>query len=264
MKLLNCWKNLLKSVLLSYGLLLAGDPEIIALTSEIGFLLDPAENKYYNVFPDVSGFESAQFYQVKPNRIEVHIVSVQFTRKKKIRRAMNLRKFSNMQVRIKQIRIMTENDREEMAQDFTYLKVEEILKSIIPNQYVKIKHRSGKKINGTFLEYNEQKLIVQTPASIQIIPVWDMEKISYRQEIISRPDWKLRIYGLAGIFGLSLMEVWNKQTKPQAEMTWHNRFMGSALGTLAGAEIYDTMLILLTPKTHFALTATEQEKLKNN
>ncbi|MEE8335086.1 MAG: hypothetical protein V3S48_01465 [Candidatus Neomarinimicrobiota bacterium] len=264
MKLSSYWKNLLKTGICGFSFLLAGDQEIIALTPQIGFNLDPAENKYYGVFTDITGFESAQFYQVTPNRIEVQIVFVEFARKKKSRRAMNLRKYSDLQVRIKQMRVMTDSDREKMADDFTYLKTEEILSSIIPNQYVDIEHRSGKKIKGTFLEYKKQKLVVQTPVSIQTIPVWDMEKISFREQIIKRPKWKLQIYGLSALLGLGLMEVWNVQTKPRTEMVWHNRFMGSAIGTLAGAEFYDTMIILLTPKTHFALTPAELEQLKNN
>lgn len=246
-----------------WGVLWAQEPGIIALTNQIGYTLDAVENKYYGVFTDIPGFESAQFIEINPNRYEVRIVFVEYTRKKISKRAFNLRELNDLQIRLKQMRPITEEDREAMREDFTYLKVEETLNNIPKGQYVNIKHWSGKRINGTLLYYGKQKLIIQTPVSMETVPVWEMERISYRKNIVDRPNWKLKIYGIAALAGLMLMETWNVQTNPRAEMVWHNRFMGAAIGTLAGAEVYDTIMILISPKTYFALTPAEMEKLKN-
>jgi uncharacterized membrane protein required for colicin V production len=44
-------------------------------------------------------------------------------------------------------------------------------------------------------------------------------------------------------------------------MKWHNRFMGAIFGLVAGAEVYDTSMILLSKKTQFGLTPEEMDKL---
>ena len=90
-----------------------------------------------------------------------------------------------------------------------------------------------------------------------------MERINYRENIINRPDWKLSIYGIAAIMGFGMMESWNQQKNPEWGLKWHNRFMGAIFGLVAGAEIYDTSMILLSKKTQFGLTPTELDKLNH-
>jgi hypothetical protein len=88
-----------------------------------------------------------------------------------------------------------------------------------------------------------------------------MRLIKYREQIIRKPEWKLNIYGLAAILGVGLMETWNRQTSPDWGYKWHNRFIGATLGLVAGAEVYDTSMILLTKRTQFGLTPEELDKL---
>jgi len=57
------------------------------------------------------------------------------------------------------------------------------------------------------------------------------------------------------------METWNRQTRPEWQFKWNNRFSGSILGLILGAELYDTAMILFTPQTHFGLTSNELDKL---
>ncbi len=250
--------------LLLFSTLSSQNQEIIPLTDSIGFNLDAAENKYYGVFKDIPGFESAQFYEINRNRIEARITYLEYSRKKVSRRAMSLREFTNLQFRVKQMPIMTLKDRDEMADDFTYLRTDEILSSIPKDQFVKIKHRSGKRLSGTLVAYLNQNLIIQTPLSLEKVKISNLERVTYREKIISRPEWKLRIYGMTALLGLFIMESWNNQTNPRTEIQWHNRFIGAAVGTLAGAELFDTFEILASPKTHFGLTPSELDALKNN
>ena len=88
-----------------------------------------------------------------------------------------------------------------------------------------------------------------------------MERINYREEIIKRPEWKLRMYGVSAFLGFVLMESWNRQTNPSFGPKWHNRFVGAIFGLVAGAELYDTSMILLSKKTQFGLTPSELDKL---
>ena len=61
--------------------------------------------------------------------------------------------------------------------------------------------------------------------------------------------------------GFGVMEFWNRQTNPSFGPKWHNRFMGAIFGLIAGAEVYDTSMILLSKKTQFGLTPAELDKL---
>jgi hypothetical protein len=88
-----------------------------------------------------------------------------------------------------------------------------------------------------------------------------MERITYREQIIDRPEWQKFIYSGAALAGLLMMELWNHQTDPIWGYRWHNRFIGATFGLLAGAEVYDTSMILLSKKTKFGLSSEDLEKL---
>ena len=70
--------------------------EVIPLTKHIGFTLDAEENMYYEVFTDIPNFKSAQFYEIKVNRIEARISFVDFTKIKLSRRTFNLRELTDL------------------------------------------------------------------------------------------------------------------------------------------------------------------------
>ncbi|MFQ6611563.1 MAG: hypothetical protein ACE5D2_00495 [Fidelibacterota bacterium] len=263
MKLLSYWKQPVRAGIFLFCLCLYGQRgEIIPLTPAIGYTLDAAENLHYEVFTDIPGFESAQFFEINPNRIEARIVFVEFSRRKASRRAYSLRQWSDLQLRVMGIPALSDEERSRIGKNLTYLRTNEILASIPVGQYVNIKHRSGKRIKGTLLSYGDRSLTIQTPVSVEQIKIWEMERITYREKIIQRPTWKLGMYGVAGVLGLLMMEVWNRQTSPRAEMVWNNRFMGAIYGTLVGGEVYDTIMILTSPRSQYGLTQAEMEKLK--
>jgi hypothetical protein len=260
---LNYWKNLYKHILIFAVILpLAGQKgEVIPLTKHIGFTLDAEENRHYNVFSDIPNFESAQFFEVKANRIVVRISFVDFTKIKISRRAFTLRELTDLQFRINQKPQITDDIRESFRKNLTYLRTKEVLENIPKGQYVSVKHTNGKLIRGTLLSYRKERLVLQTPFAVKQIPITKMERIDFRETIISKPEWKLTVYGLAALMGLGLMESWNRQTNPEWGYKWHNRFMGAIFGLFTGAEVYDTSMILLSKKTQFGLTPAELDKL---
>ena len=67
--------------------------EVVPLTKHVGYTLDAEENQYYEVFPDISNFESAQFFEINNNRIETRISFVEYTRIKVSRRAYTQKEF---------------------------------------------------------------------------------------------------------------------------------------------------------------------------
>ena len=94
-----------------------------------------------------------------------------------------------------------------------------------------------------------------------MIKMTSMERITYRDNIIDRPRIAKFIYSGAALMGLIMLELWNRQTNPIWAYRWHNRFFGATLGLLAGAELYDTSMIMMTKKTKFGLSASELKKL---
>lgn len=264
MKLLTHWKIFHKTLVyfvLSLPLI-AQDGEVISLTKHIGHTLDTEENLYYKVFTDIPNFNNAQFYQVEPNRIVVRISFIQYTKSKISKRAFSLKKFTDLQIKLNKLPQITDKIRDSFRDNLTYLRTKEVLENITTGQFVSVKTRSNKWVKGTLLSFKKNTLQLQTPFSIKKIPITQMERINYREKIINRPNWKIYFYGIAAFMGFTLMETWNHQTSPEWTVKWHNRFSGAIFGLVAGSEVYDTSMILLSKKTQFALTPEELDKLK--
>ena len=263
MKSKNYWKKLNKifTIIITCALLFSQEGEVVEITKDIGYTLDAEENLYYKVFTNIPNFESAQFFEISRNRIESRISFVEFTQIKISKRAFNLKGFNDLQFRLKQMPTITDDIRESFRKNLTYLRTKSVLDNIPTGQYLEVKNINGRWIKGTLLAFNNNKLLIQTPVSIKQVPMNKLKQIKYREKIISKPDWKLNIYGLAALLGFGLMETWNRQTSPDWGYRWHNRFIGATLGLVAGAEVYDTSMILLTKKTQFGLTPEELDKL---
>ena len=234
------------------------------MSKHIGHTLDAEENLYYNVFSNVPNFNNAQFFQVKPNRIIARISYLDYTKIKIAKKSYNLKKFTNLQISINKKPRITDKIRASFADNLTYLRTKEVLENIPAGQFVSVKTRSNKWVKGTLLSFKKNTLSLQTPISIKKIPMTQMELINYREKIIDRQDWKIYIYGIAAIIGFTLMETWNIQTTPEWGVKWHNRFSGAIFGLIAGAEVYDTSMILLSKKSQFELTAKELDQLSLN
>jgi small nuclear ribonucleoprotein (snRNP)-like protein len=157
---------------------------------------------------------------------------------------------------------ITADDRLLVKGNLTYLETDKILNNIQEDQYVTIHHRSGRRIRGTLKKYSEKMLAIQTPVSLEKIPIWDMESISYRESIKNRSNWEYPLFFFSALAGLILAEGWNEQTRPNIDSIWHYRFLGTMAGLLAGSEAFQIFNVLTSPKTFFALTPEEMDRLK--
>ena len=239
----------------------AQNSEIVQLTKHIGFTLDAEENKYYEVFTDIPNFESAQFFQINTDTVQSRISYLEFTRKKISIKNFTTKSFVDLQIRLSKKSPITDEIRDSYRKNLTYLRTKDILANIPKGQFVEVNHINGKKIKGTLISFNKDRLFIQTPMSVKMIKMTSMERITYRNKIIDRPEWQKFIYSGAALLGLMMMELWNRQTDPIWAYRWHNRFFGATLGLLAGAELYDTSMIIMTEKTKFGLSSSELEKL---
>jgi hypothetical protein len=174
-----------------------------------------------------------------------------------------MREFIELQHHVDVQPPITDRDREGIRKNLTYLTTVNILESIPPDQFIIIKHRTGKKIRGALIGLEKRQLSIQTPISVETIPIWDMASITYRKKIRELPKLKGFLYALSALGGVILAEVWNEQTRPRIDQVWHFRFIGTVLGILTGAETYQAVNIISSPKTFFALTPEEMDKLKN-
>lgn len=240
----------------------AQDGDIIPLSQKVGLTLDAEENLFYNVYTDIDGFESAQFYEVSTNTVIARISYVQYSQQKTSKRKYKMMEFLRMKEAVDLQPVITAEDRKLVKENLTYLETDEILSAIQEDQYVTVHHRSGRMIRGTLKEYGEKFLRIQTPVSLENIPIWDMESISYREEIKNRTSWKFPLYGISSFAGLILAEGWNEQTRPYIDSIWHYRFLGAMAGLLVGSEALQTFNVLTSPKTFFALTPEEMDRLK--
>ena len=239
MKSNNYWKKLNKifTIIITCALLFSQEGEVVEITKDIGYTLDAEENLYYNVFTDIPNFESAQFFEISSQKIEARISFIEYTNIKTSRRAFDLKEFSNIQFRLKKTPNITDEIRQSFRKNLTYLKTKSILENIPTGQYLSVKHRNGVWLRGTLLSFRNDRLLIQTPFSIKQVPITKMERVTFREKIITMPEWKIAIYGLAALAGLGLMETWNRQTAPNWGYKWHNRFIGGIFGLVAGAEV---------------------------
>ncbi len=242
--------------------LLAQNGEIIPLSQKVGTVLDAEENLFYNVY-DIEGFESAQFYEISLRTVIARITIVEYSQQKISKRKHSMMEFLRMKEAVDVQPWITDEDRRLVKENLTYLSTNNILTSIPENQFVVIKHRSGRRLRGTLLNYDSKELTVQTAISLEKIPIWDMESISYRESFKIRSDWKYPLFAFSALAGLALAEGWNEQTRPAIDNVWYNRFLGAVAGMLAGIEVFQTFNVLTSPKTFFALTPEEMDRLRD-
>ena len=241
----------------------AQTPDIIPLSKKVGLTVDAEENVFFRIFPDIDGFYSAQFYDVGNNKIIIQIVFVEFSQRSVRRRFLTMREFIELQQHVDLQPYITTHDREGISTNLTYLTTMNILESIPPDQFIIIKHRTGKKVRGAYIGVEKRQLTIQTPISVEKMPIWDMASITYRKNIRELPKLKGFLYALSALGGVILAELWNEQTRPRIDQVWHFRFLGTVLGMLVGAETYEAVNIISSPKTFLALTPEEMDKLKN-
>lgn len=242
--------------------LLAQNGEIIPLSQKVGTVLDAEENLFYNVY-NIDGFESAQFYEISLRAVIARITFVEYSQQKISKRKYSMMEFLRMKEAVDVQPWITDEDRRMVKENLTYLETNNILTGITENQFVIIKHRSGRKLKGTLINYDNKELTIQTAISIEKIPIWDMESISYRESVNIKSDWKYPLFAISALAGLALAEGWNEQTRPAIDNVWYNRFLGVVAGMLAGIEVFETANILTSPKTYFALTPEEMNRLRD-
>jgi hypothetical protein len=141
--------------------------------------------------------------------------------------------------------------------------VDDILKSIPPNSFTTVKRYEGLPVTGRYVEFADRKLRLKQVVGEKVIPVTNIEEITYRP-IAEEGNTKLQVYTFTamGIFGLGAGELLNFFGSFTLDETWSRRFSGTILGLVAGMPVYDFVELMTSPKVHIAFAPSEVEGLE--
>jgi hypothetical protein len=231
--------------------------EVIVMSDRIGAEIDPIENEYYEVFPDVKNFISAQFY-VLPN--DSVMVVIQYWENESIQ--IQKVYFSQFQVylmgqRISRIAPPSAEQLEKLQNKYQPLFAEKCLVEVPLNSYCIIKLKDKTIKRGYFQQSNRNFVRLRT-AENQFcdIALGEMLRMKYydSQEEQQFLFWST-IVGMSAI-GLTSGIVANYLFKPAAN-TWMYSLvyplMYPSLGFMSGAgigyKLAPTVVDWLRPKT---------------
>lgn len=239
------------------------DEEIIVISRKVGTTIDAEENEILGLFPDVKGFESAQFYQVDTDRYYARIVYLDRTRPRTLKRFYSWRQLQRMKYIAGSHPEITDEMRAMHRDRLSYLRVYEELEEIPPLTFCTIRHVSGRKISGTFVNYRDRSILFQSPTRRILFPIDQIKSISYRLPVDDDNPVKKSISFVAGaVVGLGVAEFWNTQSSPSVDETWQNRFTGAAVGLITGNEMFEVATLLTSPKKFIAISDEEVAKFK--
>lgn len=237
-------------------------PEIIVLSVKVGSSIDAAENSLMGLFPDVKDFESAQFYKLSENRYMAKIVYVDKNRRRMKKRRYSWRQLQSLKYKAGSHPFISDEERDKQLDLLGYLQEHNVMDDIPLSTFCIIKHRNGKLFTGTFLNYSNKTVKLQSPFNKIEFPIEDLESIAYKPFIDDGLIWKkLLAFGIGASLGITFAEFWNTQKLPSTDMIWHNRFLGLGVGLFLGRELFEAVSVLTTPKKVISLTTEELVKI---
>lgn len=239
-------------VLLSAGLY-CQDWEIIPLSKKVGVVLDAEENQFYSVYPDIKGFESAQYYQLDENTISVRIVFINRGITKTSNRKMSLKSFIALQNTINSMKEITEKDREILRSDLLYLQIDRILSTIPAGRYVIISRITGWKVRGTLSGYDSKELVLNTMLRKKSVPITNLETISIRHEVKARPKLKWVVPAGLGAVGFTFAGIIVSEKDIGTDRETYTRFAGATLALAATGTVIEAIQAFLTPMETYDL-----------
>ncbi len=231
--------------------------EIVSLSENVGTVIDLEENYFYGVFPDIDGFESAQFYEVNPDLYIARVVAMDYSRRKVIQKKYDLRGFFDIQTYVGQQPMITEEDRANAGIDISFLHGDKILSEIETGTKVTIRRKKGLWISGSLLFYEDHILHLKTLWGKRTVPIYDIKRIAYRESVIDRTSWKPYIYGVTAALGVSAAEAWTQSRDHRTEIVWFHRSVGVVGGLFFAPQLYRKINVIFTPKKSYTLAVTK-------
>ncbi|MBQ84656.1 MAG: hypothetical protein CMG31_07770, partial [Candidatus Marinimicrobia bacterium] len=119
---MNPVKTILTVFLFCQFLLAVQKPEVVVLSIKVGSSIDAAENILMGLFPDIKGFESAQFYKISDNRYMAKIVFMDRSRRRLKKRHYSWKQFQRLKYLAGSHPEITDEQREQQMDYLTYLR----------------------------------------------------------------------------------------------------------------------------------------------
>ncbi|MBH31600.1 MAG: hypothetical protein CMG71_06380 [Candidatus Marinimicrobia bacterium] len=255
-------RTILAAILVYQPLAAQEESDIVVLSIKVGSTIDAAENALMKLFPDVEGFESAQFYKMSENRYLAKIVYVDRTRRKLKKRRYSWEQFHRLKYRAGSHPVITEEKRAQQLDYLTYLRTHNIMEDIPTSTFCTIKHENGQRFTGTFVKYENREITFQSLTKRFKFPIEELVSITYRPFADDGQIWKKwAAFGIGAVVGTSFAEIWNSQKSPRIDIVWYNRFLGMGLGFLFGSEIFEAISVITSPAKVIALTPEELAKI---
>ena len=236
--------------------------EIVALSPRVGTIIDIHENRFYNIFPKVRNYFSAQIYMTSDLKYKVRFVVNRKGKRKTYEKKMSLKQFTRFQNNVNAQPVFTEEAREIMYAGMDFLRAAEIIDDLPKPQYVKVIHNDNKSLKGTLISFENNIMSVQTARSVEKINLDYVELLSYRLSDNEFLGLKPYIYALSGALGLKMATLYNSQRSPRLDESWYYRFYGITAGLIFSSELYEALSTILTPTETFILSQEKYEKNK--
>lgn len=261
---------LIKKTILGFYLFsaLAAQTEVMILSQNVGTEIDMHENRFYRIFPKEKGFINAQIIRIDKDNFRVVIIKNIRGKERLVKRFISLDDYEKLQLHVDAQPVLTKKVKIEMYEGMDFLRAEKIVNEIPKPQYVILKHSGQKKLKGALFFVDENMLHIQTPTTIEKVHLSDLDQLSYRSEIGEYEYLRPYLYGITGLTGLALAQIYNSQRAtlyneygiPRNDLNRYTQLFGIVIGLIFSSELFDAVSTLLTPSETIILSEAEYEK----
>ena len=246
---------------------LGAQTEVIILSDNVGAEIDEHENRFYRVFPEEKGLVDAQIVRINENKYRILVVKNVDGKITKVRRYIDQNEFDTLKKYVDLQPRFTEKEKIAMYEGMDFLRAEKIVNEIPRPQFVVLKYSGKKKLKGTLFNVEDNVLYIQTPTTIEMVSLNNLDKLSYRTVLGEYEYLRPYIYGASGATGLALARLYNTQRPtlyndfgiPRNDLIRYTQLLGIVIGLIFSSEVFDAVSTLLTPAETIILSEAEYE-----
>jgi hypothetical protein len=258
-------KYVLPALILFGGL--NAQTDVIIISDNVGAEIDEHENRFYRIFPEEKGLVDAQIVRIDENNYRILVVKNVDGKITKVRRYINQDEFDTLKQYVDIQPRFTEEEKIAMYEGMDFLRAEKIVNEIPRPQFVVLKHSGKKKLKGTLFNVEDNVLYIQTPTTIEMVSLNNLDKLSYRTTLGEYEYLRPYIYGTSGATGLALARLYNSQRPtlyndfgiPRNDLIRYTQLFGIVIGLIFSSEVFDAVSTLLTPAETIILSEAEYE-----
>ena len=241
--------------------------EVIIISDNVGAEIDEHENRFYRVFPEEKGLVDAQIVRINENKYRILVVKNVDGKITKVRRYIDQNEFDTLKKYVDLQPRFTEKEKIAMYEGMDFLRAEKIVNEIPRPQFVVLQHSGKKKLKGTLFNVEDNVLYIQTPTTIEMVSLNNLDKLSYRTVLGEYEYLRPYIYGASGATGLALARLYNTQRPtlyndfgiPRNDLIRYTQLLGIVIGLIFSSEVFDAVSTLLTPAETIILSEAEYE-----